>query len=111
MMSRNADRYEFEGLWRMLDAETRTFWVSVLADADQVVRLRRALANQAAFVEHPRYPLIFDPQTAGGLLASVPAEAAAQCVAELRAAGYAHTAIIGRVLPQGDSLEPVTLMA
>jgi selenide,water dikinase len=75
------------------------------------VRLRRALANQAEFVKHPRYPLIFDPQTAGGLLASVPAETAAQCVAELRAAGYARTAIIGRVLPQGDALEPITLRA
>jgi selenide, water dikinase len=29
------------------------------------VRLRRALSNQEAMVSHPRYPLIFDPQTAG----------------------------------------------
>ena len=75
------------------------------------VRLRRALANQADFVKHPRYPLIFDPQTAGGLLASVPAETAMQCVAELRAAGYSHTTVIGRVKAQGDLLAPVTLRA
>jgi selenide,water dikinase len=73
------------------------------------VRLRRALANQAEMVTHPRYPLIFDPQTAGGLLASVPGGRAAACVAELRAAGYLHTAIIGRVLPQGDLMAPVLL--
>ena len=30
------------------------------------VRLRRALRNQEAFARHPRYPLLFDPQTAGG---------------------------------------------
>jgi selenide,water dikinase len=73
------------------------------------VRLRRALANQAEMVTHPRYPLIFDPQTAGGLLASVPGGRAAACVAELRAVGYLHTAIIGRVLPQGDLMAPVLL--
>ena len=74
------------------------------------VRLRRALRNQAAFVQHPRYPLLFDPQTAGGLLASVPADQAERCVAELRAAGYAHTAVIGRILAQGDALEPIVLV-
>jgi selenide,water dikinase len=35
---------------------------SSLAPAN--VRLRRALRNQEAFVNHPRYPLLFDPQTA-----------------------------------------------
>jgi selenide,water dikinase len=74
-------------------------------------RLRRALRNQEAFVNHPRYPLIFDPQTAGGLLASVPAHRVEACVAALRAAGYPQTAIIGRVLPQGEALEPITLLA
>ena len=75
------------------------------------VRLRRALRNQEAFASHPRYPLIFDPQTAGGLLASVPAAQAHACVAALQAMGYAHTAIIGRVLPQGDALAPIALVA
>ena len=74
------------------------------------VRLRRALRNQADFVAHARYPLLFDPQTAGGLLASVPADTVASCVAELRAAGYTHTAVIGRILPQGDALEPIVLV-
>lgn len=75
------------------------------------VRLRRALRNQADFVDHPLYPLLFDPQTAGGLLASVPADQADTCVAALRAAGYPHTAVIGRILPAGDALEPVVLQA
>ncbi len=75
------------------------------------VRLRRALRDQAEFVQHPRYPLLFDPQTAGGLLASVPADRAESCVAALREAGYPRTAIIGRVLAQGDALEPIRLVA
>jgi selenide,water dikinase len=83
--------------------------VSSLQSAN--VRLRRALRNQEAWVKHPRYPLIFDPQTAGGLLASVPADQVEACVAKMRLSGYPHTAIIGRILPQGDALEPIILSA
>jgi selenide,water dikinase len=39
----------------------------------------------------------------------VPAERAAACVEALRTLGYAETAIIGRVRPQGDALEPILL--
>jgi len=73
------------------------------------VRLRRAIRNQSEMVDHPRYPLIFDPQTAGGLLASVPADKAESCVAALRAAGYEHAAIVGRAAEQGEPLEPIVL--
>jgi selenide,water dikinase len=73
------------------------------------VRLRRALRNQADYLQHPRYPLLFDPQTAGGLLASVPAASAEACLARLRELGYRHAAAIGRVLTRGDALEPVSL--
>ena len=75
----------------------------------QNVRLRRAIRNLDAVSRHPLYALLFDPQTAGGLLASVPAAQAAACVAALRAAGYAQAAAIGRVLPRSDALEPITL--
>ena len=73
------------------------------------VRLRRALRNADEFIHDPRYPLLFDPQTAGGLLASVPAAQAQACVQALQAAGYVHTAIIGRITVQGEALEPVLL--
>jgi len=73
------------------------------------VRLRRALRNQQEAASHPRYALIFDPQTAGGLLASIPEERADACLKALHALGYEHAAAIGRVLQQGEALEPIVL--
>lgn len=95
----------------LLDGALDTVAAGVVSSLQPAnVRLRRALRNQAEFVHDPRYPLLFDPQTAGGLLASVPAARANACVAALRAAGYAQTAVIGRLLPQGEALEPVLLV-
>ena len=76
----------------------------------QNLRLRRAVKNLDAVGNDPRYPLLFDPQTAGGLLASVPQDRASDCVQALIELGYKHSAIIGRVLPEGDALEPITLI-
>ena len=41
--------------------------------------------------------LLFDPQTAGGMLAGVPAASAAACLAALHAAGYTDTRDIGDI--------------
>lgn len=73
------------------------------------LRLRRALRNQAQAVMLPKYPLLFDPQTAGGLLASVPSARAEACLAALRALGYRHAARIGTVVQSGEHIEPIVL--
>ena len=75
----------------------------------QNVRLRRAVANLEEAGKDPRYPLIFDPQTAGGLLAGIPADKADACVAALRALGYDRAEIVGTVLERTDRLEPITV--
>ncbi|MCW8962691.1 MAG: selenide, water dikinase SelD [Gammaproteobacteria bacterium] len=76
----------------------------------QNVRLRRAIRDNGYNRESPRYALLFDPQTAGGLLASLPEEKASACVTALQHAGYTDTAIIGRVKAQGEEAESINLI-
>ncbi len=77
-------------------------------------RLVQAIANAATAgagaQAAQRLALVFDPQTAGGLLASVAAERAPACVAALRLAGYGHSAIVAQVRGAGDGQSPVWLV-
>ncbi len=66
---------------------------------DENARLRRALAIPAAAAGDPRLELLFDPQTAGGLLLALPAAAAPEAVSRLRAAGCLQAAVIGDITP------------
>ena len=76
----------------------------------QNLRLRRAVRDHEKAADDPRWPLLFDPQTAGGLLASVAGSEAEACVEELRAMGYPRAALIGRVMARSDAPEPVVLV-
>ncbi len=68
-----------------------------------------ALRQSPAAAGHPKLPLLFDPQTAGGLLASVPPAQAQACLQALHQAGYGAAAVIGRVLPRSDAPAPILL--
>jgi selenide,water dikinase len=75
------------------------------------LRLRRAIRDLETVSKDPRYPLIFDPQTVGGLLASVPGDRASDCVGELHGLGYHRASVIGQVLPESNALESITLVS
>jgi len=92
-----------DGALEVLDAGV----ASSLQDAN--VRLGGAAPAPAA--AGPRHALAHDPQTAGGLLAGVPAERAAACVAELRRLGYAASAVVGVVTAPVGARGAVTLVA
>ena len=94
----------------LLDGAAETVALGILSSLQpQNLRLRRAVRDLEAAARHPRYPLLFDPQTAGGLLAGVPAERASACVAELRSLGYAAAAVIGRVEPRSEAEAPIAI--
>jgi selenide, water dikinase len=95
----------------LLDGAAETVAAGILSSLHPAnTRLRRALRNQKEAIDHPNYPLLFDPQTAGGLLAGVPESAADACIAALHESGYRQAARIGRVLPQGDAPEAIRLV-
>ena len=64
----------------------------------------RAALGDAVLPDTPRAALLSDPQTGGGLLAAVPADAAQALVGELEAAGYC-AARIGTVIETAGRLE------
>jgi selenide,water dikinase len=75
----------------------------------QNLQAAQAIANAEAYAHHPTYPLLFDPQTAGGLLAAVPAAQAQACLENLRRQGHAEATIIGEVRPLENTQAPLKI--
>ena len=95
----------------IMDGALETVRMGILSTLQPAnVRLRRAIRNQEQAVKSELYPLIFDPQTSGGLLASVPAESAEACITQLVKNGYPASIIVGKVLETTGEIEPVTLV-
>jgi len=96
----------------ILDGALETVRLGILSSLQPAnVRLRRAIRNLNGAQKHERYPLIFDPQTSGGLLASLPAEQVESCLQTLRDLGYTDAAVVGHVAAESGHLEPVTLIS
>jgi selenide,water dikinase len=95
----------------LLDGARETVEAGIFSSLQpQNLRLRRTIHDSEALARDPRYALLFDPQTAGGLLAGVPADRADRCVAELHSLGYGQAAIIGRVLPANGADAPIRMV-
>jgi len=95
----------------LLEGAAETVAAGILSSLQpQNLRLRRAVRDLEQVARHPWFPLLFDPQTAGGLLAGVPADRADACVAELRTLGYLDAGAIGRVEATGETAEPIAIV-
>ncbi|MEM9768219.1 MAG: selenide, water dikinase SelD [Cyanobacteria bacterium P01_D01_bin.71] len=77
----------------------------------QNLHAARSLRHAASYANRPDYPILFDPQTAGGLLAAVPPAQADRCIAQLRALGYTAATRIGTVVPSVAGQSPITIKA
>jgi selenide,water dikinase len=73
------------------------------------LRAARYIGNLEQVKCSPNFPLLFDPQTSGGLLAAIPAAQANTCLNSLQALGYIHSRVIGYVTPLETS-KPITLI-
>jgi selenide, water dikinase len=96
------------GVGATLDLASIPLYDGVLTLAREGVASTLLAENLAAgllpedALDQPTKAVLFDPQTSGGLLAGIPSDRAAACVAELRASGYDHATIIGRVVTAGS---------
>ncbi|PSN77154.1 selenide, water dikinase SelD, partial [filamentous cyanobacterium CCP4] len=74
----------------------------------QPQNLQAAAFIDPAGTSHPLYPLLFDPQTAGGLLAAVPATTVQACLTDLQQHGNTAAALVGEITTT-DRAYPLTL--
>ncbi len=61
----------------------------------QNVHVAKYIVNSNEASKHPLYELLFDPQTSGGLLASVPQHKVSACLRELARVGHDAARVIG----------------
>ena len=95
----------------ILDGARETVSLGILSSLQpQNIRLRRAIQNLEQGALHPIFPLLFDPQTAGGLLAGIPPKNVDACISELKANHYLQASVIGEILPISDNESPIRLI-
>lgn len=69
---------------------------------------QRHIGNVETHRNDRRYPLLFDPQTAGGLLAGVPRNQSQSCLGRMKNSGYVNAVVIGEVASSRRNEKSIT---
>ena len=69
----------------------------------------RGISNLSQVESYAKFPILFDPQTSGGLLASIPANQASGCLSLLKDLGYVDAVVIGCVTPAVEGVKPIKI--
>ncbi len=94
----------------VLEGALQTLQMGITSSLEpQNLRASYYISNLSEVSTAHQYPLLFDPQTAGGLLAAISSEQADLCLAALKALGYAHSRIVGRVIPAVEGVKPIAI--
>ena len=76
----------------------------------QNARARKGLRIAPEAAAHPRFELLFDPQTCGGLVFGVPPESEVEVLARLREEGCPGAAVIGETVAARDDGAPLEIV-
>ncbi|HEY9651633.1 MAG TPA: selenide, water dikinase SelD [Coleofasciculaceae cyanobacterium] len=95
----------------MLDGAIETVQMGMTSSLQpQNLRAAYFISNLSEVSHAAKYPILFDPQTSGGLLGAIASEQADSCLMALRTIGYSHSQIIGRVTPRAKGVHPIALV-
>jgi len=93
-----------------LDGARETAAAGILSSLHpQNLRSELVVRDHTKHRDTAEYPLLFDPQTAGGLLAGIPADRAEGGVEKLKASGYAEATVVGEVCGDCSGAEKIVL--
>ena len=82
--------------------------ISTLQDKNE--KFSRYIKNCSKFNKSPNYKLLFDPQTAGGMLAGIPKDHVEDCLNDLTKNNYTNARRIGTVKDQTKEEEKICII-
>jgi len=95
----------------LLEGASECFKAGIVSTLQpQNKKIRHSINNYDQFSDLPDLEVLFDPQTAGGLIAGVSAGVAEECIQALTALGYVHANVIAEVVEEQEGIKLITLV-
>jgi selenide,water dikinase len=108
----NADAELVPGAMPALPGALETLAAGIASTlAPSNLKLGVAVEDRTGGNRRAEVALLYDPQTAGGLIAGLPAASVGHCVAALAEAGYGEARVIGRVVERKGEAAAIRLVA